>query len=198
MKIGLTGSIACGKSTVSAYLRELGYAVVDADAISHALTAPGGRALPALRCAFGDGVFSGANLDRRALGTLVFSDTQKRVQLNAILHPMIISEVADELSRLDGDNTLVFGDVPLLYECSMENMFDRVWVVAASGNVQLERLMERDHLSKDEAQRRIDAQMPLAEKMRRADAVICSDGTIKETQAQVLALTTQAHPRRRA
>ena len=198
MKIGLTGSIACGKSTVSAYLRELGYAVVDADAISHALTAPGGRALPALRCAFGDGVFSGANLDRRALGTLVFSDTQKRVQLNAILHPMIISDVADELSRLDGDNTLVFGDVPLLYECSMENMFDRVWVVAASGNVQLERLMERDHLSKDEAQRRIDAQMPLAVKMRRADAVICSDGTIKETQAQVLALTTQAHPRRRA
>lgn len=198
MKIGLTGSIACGKSTVSAYLRELGYAVVDADAISHALTAPGGRALPALRCAFGDGVFSGANLDRRALGTLVFSDTQKRAQLNAILHPMIISEVADELSRFDGDNTLVFGDVPLLYECSMENMFDRVWVVAASGNVQLKRLMERDHLSKDEAQRRIDAQMPLAEKMRRADAVICSDGTIEETQAQVLALTTQAHPRRRA
>lgn len=198
MKIGLTGSIACGKSTVSAYLRELGYAVVDADAISHAMTAPGGRALPALRRAFGDGIFSGGILDRRALGTLVFSDVQKRDQLNTILHPMIISEIRDQMNKLDADGKLVFGDVPLLYECAMEGMFDRIWVVAASAAAQLERLMARDHLTIEEAQKRIDAQMPLAEKIRRADAVICSDGTIEETQAQVLALTTQIHPRRRA
>ena len=93
MKIGLTGSIACGKSTVSAYLRELGYPVVDADAISHALTAPGGAALDAIRAAFGDAVFDGEALSRRALGSLVFSDPHMRERLNAILHPMILSEI---------------------------------------------------------------------------------------------------------
>ena len=87
MKIGLTGSIACGKSTVSAYLRELGYFVADADAVSHAMTAPGGPALPALRAAFGDGIFDGNTLNRRALGSLVFASEEKRAQLNAILHP---------------------------------------------------------------------------------------------------------------
>ena len=93
MKIGLTGSIACGKSTVSAYLRELGYIVADADAISHALTAPGGRALPLLREVFGDAVFDGDVLNRRVLGSAVFADSKKRAQLNSILHPMIISEI---------------------------------------------------------------------------------------------------------
>ena len=83
MKLGLTGSIACGKSTVSAYLASLGCAIVDADAISRTLTADGGAALPAVRQAFGDGVFCGDSLDRRALGQLVFSDSQKRDELNS-------------------------------------------------------------------------------------------------------------------
>lgn len=185
MKIGLTGSIACGKSTVSDYLGRLGYFVADADAISHALTAPGGLALPALRAAFGDGVFDGDALNRRALGALVFSDSEKRAQLNAILHPMIIAQMNDELSAHDAPDTLVFGDVPLLYECGMEAMFGRVWVVSTSAEIQLERLMIRDHLSREEALARIQAQMPLEEKRRRADAVIDSSGTLSETRRQI-------------
>jgi len=185
MKIGLTGSIACGKSTVSSYLRQLGHAVVDADAISHALTAPGGSALPLLREAFGNSIFDGDILDRRQLGALVFTSEEKRAQLNAILHPIIIAQVNDALCQQDAPDRLVFGDVPLLFECGMEAMFDRVWVVGVPEAVQLERLMTRDHLSREEALARIRSQIPLEEKLRRADAVIDSSGTIEETRRQI-------------
>ena len=198
MKIGLTGSIACGKSTVSGYLRELGYFVADADAISRSLTAPGGQALPLLREAFGDGIFDGDVLSRQRLGSLVFSDAEKRGQLNAILHPLIIRTVHDELAAHDAPGTLVFGDVPLLYECGMAHMFDRVFVVSASRETQIARLLARDGLSREDAQRRIDAQMPLERKRALADAVIDSDGSIENTRAQVRALIDSIFPRRKA
>ena len=196
MKIGLTGSIACGKSTVSSFLRDSGYTVIDADAISHALTAPGGAALPAIRKAFGDGVFSGDTLDRRALGSIVFADPVKRAQLNAILHPMILSSIYAALDESDAPEKLVFADVPLLYECQMEAHFDRVWVVAAQEETQLDRLMTRDQLTKDEAISRIRSQMPLEEKCRRADAVIMTDGPIAQTQKQVRRLLSMPHARK--
>lgn len=185
MKIGLTGSIACGKSTVSAYLKSLGHVIVDADAISHGLTASGGAALLRIREVFGDGVFDGDVLDRRALGSIVFSSEEKRAQLNAILHPMIISTVENQLRESDSPDALVIGDVPLLYECSMAHMFDQIWVVSAPREVQLDRICMRDGLSREEAARRIDAQMPLAQKCALADAVIDTDGTIENTRAQV-------------
>ena len=188
MKIGLTGSIACGKSTVASMLREAGCPVVDADAVSRALTAPGGEALPALREAFGDAVFDGERLNRRALGELVFADAAQRERLNRLLHPLIIARVFDELSALSDAHSPVFADVPLLYECGMERGFDRVWVVAAPRAVALSRLTARDGLSEAEAARRIDAQMPLGEKLRRADAVIRTDRPLPAVRAQVLRL----------
>lgn len=198
MKIGLTGSIACGKSTVSSYLRECGYTVIDADAISHALTAPGGDALPAIREAFGDQVFSGSRLDRRALGSVIFCDSAKRAQLNAILHPMILARIYAALEESDAPGKLVFADVPLLYECGMEAHFDRIWVVSAEEETQLDRLMQRDGLTKEEALSRIRSQMPLEEKRRRADAVIHTDGPIPQTQRQVRRLLSSPHERKRA
>lgn len=191
MKIGLTGSIACGKSTVSGYLRSLGYAVVDADEISRALTAPGGAALPAIREAFGDSVFDGDALNRRALGSLVFSSAERRAALNALLHPMIISSVASALEALNAPGRIVFADIPLLFECGMEKSFDRIWVVSAPRELQIMRLNERDGLDRREAERRIDAQMPLAEKERRADAIIFTNGPIEHTQDQVRHLLNQ-------
>lgn len=198
MKIGLTGSIACGKSTVSAYLKSLGYAVADADAISHALTAPGGAALPAIRKTFGDSVFDGDVLDRRALGSIVFSNEKKRAQLNAILHPMIVSAIEAQLCTHDAPDTLVIGDVPLLYECDMAHMFDRVWVVSVPQDEQIARICLRDSLSREEAKRRIDAQMPLSEKRALADAVIDTSGSIENTRRQIDALIHTIFPRRKA
>lgn len=198
MKIGLTGSIACGKSTVSQYLRELGYFVADADAISRSLTAPGGQALPLLREAFGDGIFDGDMLNRRRLGGIVFGDADKRAQLNAILHPLIIRTFQTELNEHDAPDTLVFGDVPLLYECGMAQMFDRIFVVSAPRETQIARLLARDGLSREEAERRIDAQMPLAQKCALADAVIDTDGPMENTRAQVRALIDSIFPRRKA
>lgn len=185
MKIGITGSIACGKSTVSAYLRDLGYPVVDADAISRALTAPGGSALPALRDAFGSGIFNGDVLNRQALGALVFQSGDARARLNALLHPLIIAQVERELAALDTPGGLVFGDVPLLYECGMERLFDRIWAVAAPRERQIERLLERDGLSREQAESRIDAQMPQSEKLSRADAVIDTDAPPEQTRRRV-------------
>jgi len=199
MKIGLTGSIACGKSTVSSYLRTLGYPVVDADAISRAMTAPGGQALPAIREAFGDGVFhADGTLDRRMLGSVVFSSPERRAQLNAILHPMILSEIRRQLHAQDAAGQTVFGDIPLLYECGMDAEFDQVWVVSASRETQIARLLERDGLAQKEAEMRIDSQMPLHEKKRCADAVICTEGAIEETQAQVRNLLHNLKQRRQA
>ena len=198
MKIGLTGSIACGKSTVSQYLRELGYFVADADAISRSLTAPGGQALPLLREAFGDGIFDGDMLNRRRLGGIVFGDADKRAQLNAILHPLIIRTFQTELNEHDAPDALVFGDVPLLYECGMAQMFDRIFVVSAPRETQIARLLSRDGLSREDAERRIDAQMPLAQKCALADAVINTDGPMENTRAQVRALIDSIFPRRKA
>ena len=198
MKIGITGSIACGKSTVSAYLRALGHPVVDADAISRALTAPGGEALPLLREAFGSGVFDGDCLDRRALGALVFSSDAARAQLNAILHPMIIARTSRELTALDVPDRLVFGDVPLLYECGMERLFDRVWVVTVPRERQIERLRLRDGLSREQASLRINAQMPQQEKIARADAVIDTDAPPEQTRLRVDALLEQLAERSHA
>ena len=186
MKIGLTGSIACGKSTVSDYLRSLGYPVVDADAISRALTAPGGAALPAVRETFGDAFFfPDGTLNRRALGRHVFEQPDALARLNALLHPMILREIAAQLTALERAHGVVFGDVPLLYECGMQAQFDRIWVVSASRETQLARLLARDGLPGSEAAARIDAQMPLEEKRRLADAVISTEGPVEQTQAQV-------------
>lgn len=198
MKIGLTGSIACGKSAVSQYLRELGYFVADADAISRSLTAPGGRALPLLREAFGDGIFDGDVLNRRRLGDIVFGDADRRAQLNAILHPLILSTFQAELEAHDAPDALAFGDVPLLYECNMAQMFDRIMVVSAPRETQIARLLSRDGLSREDAERRIDAQMPLAQKCALADAVINTDGPMENTRAQVRALIDSIFPRRKA
>ena len=197
MKIGLTGSIACGKSTVSAYLASLGCTIVDADAISRALTADGGAALPAVRQAFGDSVFRGESLDRRALGQLVFSDSQKRDELNAILHPLILREIARRLDTLDAPEKLVIGDIPLLYECGMQTLFDAVWVVSVPRETQIERLALRDGLDRTQAEQRIDAQMPLSQKEKLADAVIHTDGTIEQTQRQIDALFCRLAQRRK-
>lgn len=184
--LGLTGGIACGKSYVARLLRQRGIPVLDADAISRSLTAEHGEALPAIRAAFGDRVFGGDALNRRALGNLVFSDAAARRQLEEILHPMIIGHMQRETE--DADAALVAWDVPLLYETGMDAQCDEVWCVSVPLGMQVRRVMRRDGLSRTQALQRMQSQMPLAEKRRRADHVIDTSGNYRSTNRRVRGL----------
>ena len=184
MKIGITGSIACGKSTVSSYLREKGYPLADADAVSRRLTAAGGKALPQIRAVFGDDVFQGDELDRKAIAKIVFSDPEEKKKLEAILHPLVRQEIDRFLSENEQTSPIVFADIPLLFECGMQRQFDRIWVISADEETQIARLKERDGMTREEALARIRAQMPLLLKEQQGD-VIRTNGTLEETYLRV-------------
>ena len=192
MRIAITGSIACGKSTVLEELRRVGYPVVDADTISRDLTGPGGKALPEIRKVFGDRVFRGASLDRAAMGQLVFRNPDAKKQLEMILHPMISERLFSSLDAYS-DHEMVFAEVPLLYETHLESRFDSVWVVATSEENQIMRLRERNNLSREQALARIHSQMPLSEKVALADAVIDTSGTLEATYAQIHRMLEELH-----
>lgn len=185
--LGLTGGIACGKSTVARHLAKLGAVHIDADEISHALTGPNGAALQRIRETFGDGVFcADGTLNRGALASIVFSDAAQKRALEAIIHPMVqhrMLEMADQAFE-EGKSVCVL-DVPLLYETAMDAMCDEVWVVSMPIEKQIVRLMERDALTREQAQVRIDSQMPLKEKERRAKHVFYTDKPKIETLLEV-------------
>ena len=185
--IGLTGGIACGKSTLSQALRDLGAPVIDADEISHCLTAPGGAALPAIREAFGGGVFDPeGNLDRRKLGGVIFSDGKSRQKLNDILHPLIFREMEERTQALERRGVpAVIWDIPLLFESGMEGRCGQVWCASLPQEEQLRRLINRDGLSRQQALNRINSQMPLDEKRRRSDVVIDTSGTVEQSAASI-------------
>ncbi len=183
--IGLTGGIATGKSNLSAALRQAGARVIDADEISRGLTAPGGAALPRIRQAFGPQVFDGERLNRRALGEMVFASEENRSRLNAIVHPMVLERIRDEIAAGDG---LVIMDVPLLFECGMDAWCDEIWCAYVPQRVQLERLMQRDGLTRRQALARIHSQMPTLEKARKADRVIRTAGSREESARIVLSM----------
>lgn len=172
--IGLTGSIACGKSTVAARLKALGAAVIDGDALSHQVTAPGGAALPALREAFGQEVFCpDGSLNRPGLARIVFSNEEARQRLNGIIHPLVaeMTRQGIEEARLRGSPLCVL-DMPLLFEAGLDSLCDRVWCVWLPEELQLQRLMNRDKLTRQDAQKRIDSQLSADEKAARSQVVI--------------------------
>ena len=188
--IGITGGIACGKSTLCDTLRALGAPVWDADAVSRSLTAPGGQALPALRAAFGDSIFfpDGA-LNRKALGALVFGNEEARQTLNRLTHPLIYQDMERFVAHhRQAGARAVFLDVPLLYETGYDQYCDAVWCAWIPAETQLSRLMERDGLTKEEALARMASQMPMDDKARRADSVIDTRGSIEESAAFITAL----------
>lgn len=187
--VGLTGGIACGKSALSDALRAVGADVIDADAISRALTRDGGEALPAIRARFGDVVFDGDSLNRRTLGALAFADEQNRRALEDILHPMILSRMREQIDacKARGARAVVL-DVPLLYECGLDAWCDVVWCASVPADIQRARLRRRDGLTARQANERIRAQMPLSQKRKRAGAVIDTSGSMKDSAEHVLSL----------
>ncbi len=191
--IGLTGGIGAGKSTALAYLRELGASVWDADEVSRSVVEPGRAGAEAIRAAFGPGYFDeDGRLRREKLGDLVFRDEAARAKLNGILHPAVLQDMDEwlERSRAEGVAMAVV-DVPLLFETGVEQKVDEVWVVSCGVDEQLRRVMARG-LSQEEAQRRIEAQMPDRERRRRARRVIDTNCPVEDTRRALKALYEEA------
>lgn len=183
--IGLTGGIACGKSTVSKVLKDCGARIVDADAIAHELSQPNQPIFHAYVELFGPEIVTlEGTLDRAEIARRVFSDTALRDKMNARVHPIIRAVVEDclDAAHMAGIPAVVL-DVPLLFEAGWDALTTDTWVVSLPPSEQLARLLARDHtMDEAEARARIDAQMPLAEKCMRADVVIDNSGTRDETK----------------
>lgn len=188
---GLTGGVACGKSTVAGMLRELGARIIDADKIGHEMLLSTSPAFPELVAAFGRGILDSAGrIDRNKLGALVFADPAKLQQLNRIVHPRIIERTghlaAEHCSQIPA--AVVIVDAALIYETGIAGRFVKTIVVWCRPEQQIERLMAKTTLSRGEAEQRVSSQMPAEEKRRRADFVIDCSGTFEDTRRQVEAL----------
>ncbi|MGE8017642.1 dephospho-CoA kinase [Peribacillus frigoritolerans] len=191
--IGITGGIASGKSTVSLYLQELGFTIVDADLASRAVVEPGEEAYHQVVKAFGEDILlRDGNIDRVKLGSIIFNDQEKRLLLNGIVHPAVRNwmRLKTEAALSSGEET-VFMDIPLLFESKLTFMVDKTLLIYVDEQVQLKRLMNRNGLSEAEALARINSQMPLADKKALADAVIDNNGDINETKRQVKAILSE-------
>jgi dephospho-CoA kinase len=185
-RVALTGGIGTGKSYVVRKLREAGVPVVDADVLARDAVAPGSPGLAAVAARFGPEVLTPTGeLDRRHLGEIVFGDEHARRDLEAIIHPVVRQRMSEFFHGLPADTPVAVADIPLLYETGRERAFDAVIVVACQPETQLQRVMTRDRLSRDAVRRRLAAQMPIADKVRRADYVIRTDGTHAETDSQI-------------
>lgn len=187
LRVGLTGSIAVGKSFVSSLLAEMGCHVLDADKTAREVVAAGTPGLERVVLAFGSEVLlADGELDRARLGAIVFADESKRALLNSILHPYIIAAQDEQLRRweLEDPHGIALVDAALMIESGGYRRFDKIIVVHCRTEVQVLRLMRRNSLSREEAERRIAAQMPQEEKMRYADFLIDTSEGFEPTRHQ--------------
>ncbi|QGQ97577.1 dephospho-CoA kinase [Paenibacillus psychroresistens] len=188
MNIGLTGGIACGKSTVASMLVHLGAKLIDADQLAREVVMPGRPALQQIADRFGpEVIFPDGTLHRKALGAIIFNEPTARKDLDDITHPVIRQAMWDQMHKAEeaDPDRLVVVDVPLLFESMLQSYFQKVMVVYVSEKLQLQRLMERDKLTLEEAKLRLKAQMPIEEKKQLADIVIDNSGDLAETEKQI-------------
>ena len=191
-RVALTGGIATGKTYVRRQFEALGVPTIDSDTLARDAVAPGTPGLARVVERFGPDVLdpSGA-LDRRKLAVLVFSDSRARLDLEAIVHPEVRAATEHWFAALAPGYPIAIADIPLLSEVGRDRDFDTVIVVACEPETQLRRVMERDAVSEEEARQRLAAQLPIEDKVRRADCVIRTDGTFKDTDDQVQAVLDQ-------
>lgn len=190
-RIGLTGSIATGKSTVTNMLKELGAFVIDCDKTARDVVAPGTQGLAKIEAAFGkDAVAADGSMDRVYIGDLVFRNPEMKKRLENILFPLIFEALGEELLRLEREavTPVVFLDMPLLYEVKYDSYVDEVWLVYVPFEVQLSRLMKRNGYTKEEALLRIHSQISVDKKKSLAQQVIDNSGTLEDTKEQVRSL----------
>ncbi|KAF0365582.1 dephospho-CoA kinase [Pediococcus acidilactici] len=183
--LGLTGGIAMGKSTISNFLRDKGIPIVDADETAHAVLEFKAVKVQLVK-AFGTPILNEQKqVDRKQLGKIVFGESKKLGELNQIVQPVIRQEIIRQLKSFTTEPVVVL-DAPVLFEQGYETLVDCIMVVSTTPAEQLRRLMERDHLTREDAQKRIDAQMPIGIKQKKADVTIDSSGSIEATQKQVI------------
>lgn len=187
MIIGLTGSIASGKSTVSKMLEDMGYPIIDADMVARQVVEPGSHTLKKIEVLFGPDVIQpDGTMNREKVGALIFSDPTKRQQLNDIIHPAIREEMLRQRNEyLEMGYQTIIMDIPLLFESRLQHFVDKILVVSVTAEIQLARLMERNGLSEKDAKDRISSQLPMSVKETGADAVIYNNGTVEETARQL-------------
>ena len=190
LRLGLTGGIASGKSTVAGRMRERGLTVLNADLLAHRLMEPGQAAYDDVVREFGRDVLSpDGTVDRKKLGDIVFRDAAKRERLNAIVHPRVIEAREKQLTQMESEDPrgIAIVEAALLIEAGYYKKLDRLIVCSCSKEQQMARLRARG-LTTEEARQRIEAQLPLEEKLRLADDVVDCSGTVEETLRQTDAL----------
>lgn len=184
--IGITGGIASGKSTVTEFLRQQGYQVVDADQVVHELQEPGGRLYQALLSTFGTAILQeDGRLDRPKLGAMIFGNSEVLARSSQLQNEIIREELAHRHDLLAETEDIFFMDLPLLFELEYDNWFDQIWLVDVTEETQLSRLMARNDLSQEEAEKRIAAQLSLKEKRKKADVLIDNNGSLEATRQQI-------------
>ena len=184
--IGITGGIASGKSTVTEFLRQQGYQVIDADQLVHELQDPGGRLYQALLSTFGSTILQeDGRLDRPKLGAMIFGNPELLAQSSQLQNEIIREELARRRDLLAETEDIFFMDLPLLFELGYDNWFDQIWLVDVTEETQLSRLMARNDLSQEEAEKRIAAQLSLQEKRKRANVLIENNGSLEGTRQQI-------------
>jgi dephospho-CoA kinase len=182
--IGLTGNIATGKSTVAKMLEELGATVIDADALVHELQRPGTPVFDDIVAAFGPGILDQAGeIDRKALGAIVFADPAQLRTLESIVHPAVLIESMQRIA--EAPSPIVVYEAIKLIEAGRAEMCDALWVVTARSDVQIQRLRRDRKMSEADARQRVEAQPPQSEKIKRASVVIDNSGSLEETRRQV-------------
>ena len=187
--IGITGGIASGKSTVTNFLRQQGFQVVDADAVVHQLQKPGGRLFQALVQHFGQEIIlENGELNRPLLASLIFSNLEEREWSRITQGEIIREELATLRDQLAHTEEIFFMDIPLLFEQDYSAWFDEMWLVYVDRDVQVERLMKRDQLFKDEAESRLGAQWPLEKKKDLTSHVLDNNGNQEQLLTQVVSL----------
>jgi dephospho-CoA kinase len=178
--IGITGSIASGKSQVTQYLTEKGFTVLDCDLIARQIAEPQQSGWQAVREQFGEGFFhADGTLNRRALGAYVFGDEERLKQLNSIMHPLIRAELNKQI-RLHSGEERVFVDGAVLIESGMHDLCEQLWLIWAEDDVRLKRIMARDGLREQEARNRMFAQMPQEEKKQFATHILMNEGSLEQ------------------
>ena len=191
--IGLTGGIASGKSTVANMMKQLGITVVDADLESRLAVEKGEEAYHHIVNHFGKNILlKDGSIDRAKLGEIIFNNKEERMKLNEIVHPAVRERMLQKKeSAMNKGESIIVMDIPLLFESNFTGLVDKTLLVFVDEDIQLQRLMERNHYSRVEALARIQSQMPLLEKKRLCDVSIDNNGSLEQTEGQLKQILSQ-------